>query len=145
MAYDELGVEKTNIDISSDNMKLSHFIILLWILVVSVLLIYVNSNDMTPLGYDHGAYRHYMGLIEEYGRAPDMSIQFESFFDPTIKALSLGISRDVTLTWGYALLYILMSLSVFILGKRGNKYTMTSYIGCILVLTSLVQYRVFWV
>lgn len=126
-------------------MKITKYILFLWVLIVGVLITYVVWNDFTPLGYDHGAYRHYMWLIEKYWEAPDMAVQFESFFDPTIKALSLGVSRDAMLIWGYTFLYILTSISAFIIGKKENKYTMVSYIAGILVMASLVQYRVFWV
>lgn len=125
-------------------MKITKYILSLWVIAVGVLVLYIFGNNFTPLGYDHGAYRHYIGLIETYGQADEMIVQFESFFGAFVRVLTVALPSDLILTWWYLIVYIATSVCVFILGKNKNKYTLASYIGWILAIISLVQYRVFW-
>lgn len=125
-------------------MKITKYILFLWVIAVGMLVLYTFGNNLTPLGYDHGAYRHYIWLIEAYGQADEMIVQFESFFGTFVRVLTVALPSDVILSWWYLIVYIATSICVFILGKNKNKYTLASYIGWILALISLVQYRVFW-
>lgn len=125
-------------------MKIAKYIFFLWIITVGILTLYILGNNLTPLGYDHGAYRHYIGLIETYGQAHEMTVQFESFFGAFVRVLTVAIPSDIILSWWYLMVYIAISMCVFILGKSKNTYTLASYVGGVLALISIVQYRVFW-
>lgn len=112
--------------------------------MVGMLVLYTLWNNLTPLGYDHGAYRHYIWLIETYGKADEMVVQFESFFGAFTRVLTVALPSDIILTWWYLAVYVATSICVFILGKNKNKYTLASYVWAILIIISTVQYKVFW-
>ncbi len=80
-------------------MKITKYILSLWVIAVGVLVLYIFGNNITPLGYDHGAYRHYIGLMETYGQADEMIVQFESFFGAFVKVLTVALPSDLILTW----------------------------------------------
>lgn len=80
-------------------MKITKYILSLWFILVGILIFYTIGNNFTPLGYDHGAYRHYIGLIETYGQADEMIIQFESFFGAFVRVLTVALPTDIILTW----------------------------------------------
>ena len=80
-------------------MKITKYILSLWVIAMGVLVLYIFRNNLTPLGYDHGAYRHYIGLIETYGQADEMIVQFESFFRAFVRVLTVALPSDFILTW----------------------------------------------
>lgn len=119
-------------------------VILLW--ATFLIWCYMGNNGL-PLGFDHGAYKHYLSLIKNMSiwELPSyLQYQFEPFSGIFFSTLSLYIWEEFLFSWGYLWASFILCISLFILWKKSKKYTIWSYLWALLFLFSTVQYVNLW-
>lgn len=123
-------------------------IIFLWSLWVGMMIFWYIQNHWLALGYDHGAYKHFIDLLSsahDIRQLPEyLQHQFEPFSGTFFYVLSEFIGTDVLFGWWYLGIFIALSGALFLLGKKGNKYTLGSYLGLFLFFFSVLQYTNLW-
>lgn len=123
-------------------------IIFLWSLWVGIMIFWYIQNRWLALGYDHGAYKHFIDLLSSTQDIRQLPVylqhQFEPFSGTFFYVLSEFIGTDVLFGWWYLGIFITLSGALFLLGKRDNKYTVGSYLGLFLFFFSVLQYTNFW-
>ncbi len=123
-------------------------IIFLWSVWVCIMIFWYIQNHWLPLGYDHGAYKHFIQLLSSTQNIRELPVylqeQFEPFSGTFFYTLSAFIGTKTLFSWWYLSIYIALSGGLFLLGKRGNKYTIGSYLGLFLFFFSVLQYTNLW-
>ena len=106
------------------------------------------QNHSLALGYDHGAYSHFVNLLSQGQKIDQLPVylqhQFEPFSGTFFYVLTEFIGKDVFFSWWYLAIYIGISCTLFLLGKKNNKYTLGSYLWLFFFLFSVLQYTNFW-
>lgn len=127
---------------------MSKILLILWFLGAWLLGMYILGNNGIPLWYDHGAYKHFVNILEKTGNIQSIPYylqqQFEPFSGVLFYTLTRYIGQEVVFSYGYPLLYLLISISFFLLGKKNGKYTFGSYIWLLFFLISVGQYMNLW-
>jgi hypothetical protein len=110
--------------------------------------IHVFQNQGIPLGYDHGAYRHFVNILEKTQDIEKIPLylqyQFEPFSGTFFYILLTYLGPENVFSWGYYWLYIMIWMSFLLLWKRSHKYTLWSYVAFFLFIFSVLQYTNFW-
>lgn len=123
-------------------------ILLVWFLWFSLLAFWYGQNDGLPLGYDHGAYKHFVNLLAENQGTEAMpkylKYQFEPFSGTFFYSLTSFTGKEVFFGWWYLAIFALTSVALFLLGKKKKKYTIGSYLGLALFFFSSAQYMNLW-
>lgn len=106
------------------------------------------QNGGLPLGYDHGAYKHFVNLLSENNSLQELPLylkhQFEPFSGTFFYSMSALIGQEIVFWWGYLSIFILTWISLFLLGKKRKKYTIWSYLWLFLFFFSAIQYMNLW-
>lgn len=101
-----------------------------------------------PLGYDHGAYREFINLLQGgsdyYSLRPYLQAQFEPFSGVFFYYVGTVMPASFIVTWFYAIIYLGIALWLLFIGKNNNKYTIASYLGFGLLFFSVIQYKALW-
>lgn len=119
----------------------------LWFIWVLAMGWFFFQNYPLPLWFDHGAYKHFINLLSEnqsITKMPEyLQYQFEPFSGTFFYTLTQFLGKDILFTWWYLIIFIGISLALFLLGKRKNRYTIGSYLGLFLFFFSVLQYSPF--
>ncbi len=100
------------------------------------------------MGYDHGAYRHFIDILIQKWSIQKLPMyiqtQFEPFSGSFFYFMTHWVSEKYLFNYWYLLIYLMTSISIFILWKRNSKYTSGSYLGLFLFIFSILQYNNLW-
>lgn len=124
------------------------WILTLFILGFSLACFWLIQNNQMPVGYDHGAYREFINLLqngsEYYSLRTYLQVQFEPFSWALFYYMGTIMPASFIVTWFYAIIYLGIALWLLFIGKDKNKYTIASYLWFGLFFFSVIQYTALW-
>ena len=148
MESDEHGEVKMNIDTLFDKDMFTRKILYAWLLWVLILIFWFFQNELLPLGYDHGVYKHLINVLsmdQGITQLPEyLKYQFEPFSWVFFYSTTTFVGKDLFFSWGYLSVFLLIWISLFLLWKNKKTYTIGSYLGLFLFLFSSIQYLNLW-
>lgn len=119
----------------------------LWLLWIFIMIFWFIQNQWLPLGFDHGAYKHFTYLLARANTITELPLYIQDRFEPFSGTfyyiLSEFTAKEWLFSWWYLMLYVLTSISLLLLWKNKNRYTIGSFLWLALFLFSTIQYSTF--